>query len=117
MRLRALMTTGTDGGAWTFAVELAAALSRSGSQIDLATIGENLTPAQRAEAEEVPRLRLHEGCCAPEWNEDGRHAVDGTGEWLLGLERSLVIDRWRALGAGHRTDRLDAADRRRGGRV
>ena len=92
MRLRALMTTGTDGGAWTFAMELAAALSRSGSQVYLATMGENLTPAQRADADEVPRLRLHEGRSVPEWNEDDRLAVDQAGEWLLDLERSLGPD-------------------------
>jgi glycogen(starch) synthase len=92
MRLRALMTSGTDGGAWTFAMELASALSRSGSQVDLATQGEGLTPAQRAEAEDVPRLRLHEGRSVPEWNEDDWLAVDQAGEWLLDLERSLGPD-------------------------
>ena len=92
MRVRALMATDTAGGAWTFALELASALSRSGSQIDLATLGRALSPGQRAEAEEVPRLRVHEGSSLLEWREDDWPAVDQAGRWLLDLERRLEPD-------------------------
>src|SRR5262245_47093037 len=92
MRLRALMATDTAGGAWTFALELASALSRSGSQVDLASLGRALSPAQRAEAEEVPRLRVHEGSSHLEWREDDWPAVDRAGRWLLDLERRLGPD-------------------------
>ena len=51
MRVRALMATDTAGGAWTFALELASALSRSGSQIDLATLTVSGTPKPAAKGD------------------------------------------------------------------
>ncbi len=92
MKLRALMTTDTAGGVWTFAMEMASALSRSGSHVDLAAMGDPLTPEQRAEAGEIPRLRVHEGRYRPEWLEDSWLSMDQAGEWLLDLERRVVPD-------------------------
>ena len=92
MKVRTLMTADTVGGVWTFAIELASALSRSGSHVELATMGAPLTPSQRIEAEEIPRLRLHEGHFRLEWMDDSWQSVDQAGAWLLDLERRLSPD-------------------------
>ena len=101
MKLRALMTCDTVGGVWTFVMELASALSRSGSHVELAAMGEPLTPAQRAEAEEIPRLRVHEGRYRSEWMEDSWLSVDQAGEWLLDLERRVEPDVIHLNGYAH----------------
>ena len=95
------MTAETAGGVWTFALELASALSRSGSQIELATMGAPLTASQRTEAGEIPRLRIHEGHFRLEWMDDSWNSVDQAGAWLLDLERRLGPDVVHLNGYAH----------------
>lgn len=95
------MTTETAGGVWTFALELASALSRSGSQVELVTMGTPLTASQRIEADEIPRLRIHEGRSRLEWMDDSRNSVDQGGAWLLDLERRLGPDVVHLNGYAH----------------
>lgn len=101
MKVRTLMTTDTVGGVWTFALELASALSRSGSHVELATMGAPLTFSQRVEAQEIPRLRLHEGHFRLEWMEGSWQSVDQAGAWLLDLERRVMPDVVHLNGYAH----------------
>lgn len=57
-RVRILMTTDAVGGVWRYSVDLADGLSAHGIQTVLAVLGPAANPAQRAEAEAVPGLRL-----------------------------------------------------------
>ncbi|HET9940571.1 MAG TPA: glycosyltransferase [Candidatus Eisenbacteria bacterium] len=86
MRLRILMTADTSVDVWTFAMELATTVAQNGSQVDLALLGDPATPAQRTEADAVPRLHLHEGGYPLEVE------TDQAGEWLMDLERRLSPD-------------------------
>jgi glycogen synthase len=87
MSSRVLVTTDTVGGVWTFAMELGSTLSRAGFEIDLATMGGPVSAAQRAQAEAIPRLRVHESHYRLEWMEESWLSVVEAGEWLLDLER------------------------------
>lgn len=89
MRLRVLMTADTSVDVWTFSMELAATLAQSGSQVELAVLGDPATPAQRAEADAIPRLHLHEGRYPLQWTEESWLSADQAGEWLMDLERRL----------------------------
>ena len=87
MSLRALVTTDTVGGGWTFAMELGTTLSGAGCEIELATLGGPVSASQRAQAEAIPRLRIHESHYRLEWMEESWISVVEAGEWLLDLER------------------------------
>ena len=54
-----LMTADCVGGVWTYALDLARALSARGVSVALATMGRPPSGAQRAEAGSVPGLSLH----------------------------------------------------------
>lgn len=101
MKVRTLMTADTVGGGWTFALELASALIRSGSHVELAAMGAPLTSTQRTEAEEIPRLRVHEGHFRLEWMEGCWQSVDQASAWLLDLERHVVPDVVHLNGYAH----------------
>jgi glycogen(starch) synthase len=92
MSLRVLVTTATVGGVWTFAMELGSTLSRAGFEIELATMGAPVSSVQRAQAEGIPGLRLHESLYRLEWMEESWLSVTEAGEWLLDLERRLGPD-------------------------
>jgi glycogen synthase len=92
MSLRVLVTTDTVGGVWTFVMELGSTLSRAGFEIELATMGAPVSGAQRAQAESIPRLRLHESGYRLEWMEESWLSVTEAGEWLLDLERRHAPD-------------------------
>jgi glycogen synthase len=85
---RVLMTADSVGGVWTFALDLAAALGRDGTGVDLAVMGAPLTPDQRAAADRIPTLTTFEGAFKLEWMEDSRESVEAAGRWLLDLERA-----------------------------
>lgn len=88
---RILMTTDTVGGVWTYALELAACLERCGVGVDLATMGDMPTRAQRDEAKRA-RVRLFTSRFRLEWMRDAWGDVRTSGEWLLDLERELEPD-------------------------
>src|SRR6185312_15025551 len=87
-----LMTADTVGGVWTYAIELAAALAKVGVHTTIATMGEAMRPAQRAQAERVPRLDVIESRFRLEWMDDPWSDVERAGEWLLGLEKKVTPD-------------------------
>jgi glycosyltransferase involved in cell wall biosynthesis len=86
------MTADTVGGVWTYALELCRALARDGVQVELATLGAPLSPAQWVEAGEVPGLSIHESRFQLEWMDDPWEDVRASGEWLLELEARLAPD-------------------------
>jgi glycogen(starch) synthase len=89
---RVLMTADTVGGVWTYALELARALSRHRVQVHLATMGRLPSEAQWREAEGVPGLTLHPSAFQLEWMDAPWDDVARAGEWLLGLEARLAPD-------------------------
>lgn len=89
---RILMTADTIGGVWTYSMELARCLSRSGVETGLATMGERLTHAQRIQVEQIPGLSLFESDFALEWMDDAWTAVERAGRWLLDLETEYRPD-------------------------
>lgn len=87
-----LMTADTVGGVWTYAVELAHALTQRGLRVHLATMGAPVREHQRAQLAAVPGVTLHESEYALEWMPEPWSDVDRAGAWLLSLERTLRPD-------------------------
>ena len=87
--MRVLMTADTVGGVWTYSLELVRALRPFGVEVALATMGEPLTPGQRAEA---AGIEIHESRYRLEWMEDPWRDVAAAGEWLRALEIRLRPD-------------------------
>jgi glycosyltransferase involved in cell wall biosynthesis len=87
-----LMTTDTIGGVWTYALELARALSGHDIQVALATMGAPLGASQRAEVQRIPGLTVCESTFKLEWMEDPWSDVRQAGRWLLQLEEALQPD-------------------------
>ncbi|HEX4448454.1 MAG TPA: glycosyltransferase family 4 protein, partial [Polyangiaceae bacterium] len=103
MPARVLMTADAVGGVWTYAITLARALAALHVRVDLATMGPRPSSAQRAEAQEVPGLSLHESDFALEWMDDPWQDVDHAGRWLLRLERDVGPDLVHLNGYAHGT--------------
>jgi glycogen(starch) synthase len=89
---RILMTADTIGGVWTYAMELAHALSRHQIQIALAVMGAALTSYQRQQCRRIPNLQVYESTYKLEWMEDPWGDIERAGDWLLALERDLAPD-------------------------
>lgn len=87
-----LMTADTVGGVWTYAVELARALTRFGVQVHLATMGGPVKEHRRLQLEGTAGVTLHEGGHALEWMHEPWADVDRAGRWLLDLEEELAPD-------------------------
>ena len=82
---RLLMTTDAVGGVWRYSVDLAAGLADHGVQTVLAVLGPSATPAQRAEAEAVPGLRLVDTGLPLDWTATAPSELDRASERLAGL--------------------------------
>ncbi|MFL5575003.1 MAG: glycosyltransferase family 4 protein [Gemmatimonadaceae bacterium] len=95
------MTADAVGGVWTYALELARTLARRGARVTLATMGTPPSPAQRADADGIAGLRLHESVYRLEWMDEPWEDVERAGEWLLGLERDLAPDVVHLSGYAH----------------
>src|SRR3972149_157789 len=89
---RVLMTADTAGGVWTYAMELAAGLSRAGVGVSIATMGPGLTRPQIKDARAIAGLELYEGGFTLEWQEDPWLNVTLAGDWLLRLEAYIRPD-------------------------
>ena len=87
--MKVLMTTDTVGGVWTYALQLAHALSNYGVEVALASMGPEPSDRQRQQAREVPRLRLFESAYRLEWMDEPWDDVAAAGEWLLDLEQHV----------------------------
>lgn len=89
---RVLLTADTVGGVWTYALELAAALGKSGAKVGLATMGAPLTQGQQQEASRLDNLTIFESSYKLEWMENPWPDVEAAGEWLLSLETAWRPD-------------------------
>lgn len=89
---KVLMTADPIGGVWSYVLELARALAAYGVRIDLATMGQPLSPEQRREAQDEANVTLYESSFKLEWMEDPWGDVAQSGEWLLSLEAKLSPD-------------------------
>ncbi|HEV7519303.1 MAG TPA: glycosyltransferase family 4 protein [Thermoanaerobaculia bacterium] len=89
---KVLMTADTVGGVWTYALDLARALSERGIEVALATMGDPLGAAQRETVERIPRLRLFESTFRLEWMEEPWRDIQKASEWLLRLESRIGPD-------------------------
>ena len=81
-----LMTADTVGGVWTYAIELARALSSAGVQERLATMGGPVKDHTRAQAHAIDGLALHERDFKLEWMQDPWEDIERAGHWLQELE-------------------------------
>lgn len=99
--IRVLMTTGTVGGVWTFAIDLARALGARRVRTVLATMGRLPTDAQRREAQAVPHLELVASEFRLEWMDDPWEHVAAAGDWLLALEGRVEPDVVHLNGYAH----------------
>ena len=96
-----LMTADTVGGVWTYALDLAKALSSRGVATALATMGAPLSPTQREAAGEVKGLTVFESGYKLEWTPDPWDDVARAGAWLLDLERQVKPDLVHLSGYAH----------------
>src|SRR5690349_2448639 len=96
-----LMTADTVGGVWTFALELAKALSSSGIHITLATMGGWTTCAQRAELRKLSDVEVFESRFRLEWMESPWEDVRRAGDWLLRLTNRIAPDVVHLNGYAH----------------
>lgn len=87
--MRILMTADTVGGVWTYAIELAQALTGRGTQVALATMGAPLSVAQHRQADGLKNVIVHESDYRLEWMHEPWDDVSAAGRWLLDIERSF----------------------------
>ncbi|HYD52332.1 MAG TPA: glycosyltransferase family 4 protein [Gemmatimonadaceae bacterium] len=102
------MTADTVGGVWTYALELAGALTEADVEVHLATMGRLPSAAQRDEAAAVAGLVLHESAHRLEWMDDPWDDVARAGEWLLSLESRLAPEVVHLNGYAHAALRFAA---------
>ena len=96
-----LMTADTVGGVWTYALDLAKALSPHGVKTALATMGAPLSPTQREAADEVEGLTVLESNYKLEWMPQPWGDVARGGAWLLDLEEQIKPDLIHLGGYAH----------------
>jgi len=82
--VRLLLTTDTVGGVWTYAIDLARALTLRGVEVTLAATGPALAHERIREAEESG-AELYTREAALEWMDNPWEDVEESGEWLLEL--------------------------------
>ncbi len=99
--IRVLMTADAIGGAWTFALDLARALTPRGVRIALATMGPLPSAAQRRAAASVPNLELFTTEFRLEWMTEPWDDVRAAGEWLVRLEKWVRPDVIHINGFAH----------------
>lgn len=92
MLKRVLMTTDTVGGVWNYSLDLIKGLGDFSIDVELATMGRELTSYQRDLANQIPNLRIHESTFRLEWMDDPWSDIDSAGLWLKNLERKLKPD-------------------------
>jgi glycogen synthase len=86
---RVLMTADAVGGVWTFALELARALSRDGIGVTLAVMGPAPTGDQLADAAGIPGIEIEARPFRLEWMPDAWDDMNRAADWLLGLEHRI----------------------------
>ena len=85
------MTADSQGGVWTYALDLAGALGQHGVEVVLATMGPPLDENQRADADRIG-VAVHESDERLEWKPGPWDEIDRAGEWLLALADEVEPD-------------------------
>jgi len=84
-RLRRILLTGdTEGGVWTFVLELADGLLKRGAEVCLVTFGQTVTAAQKLSAAGVVDLLWLHHPSKLEWMQDPWTDIQQAGYWLRG---------------------------------
>jgi len=87
--MRILMTADPIGGVWRYAMELCGALQPYGVQVMLATLGAEVSAAQRAEVQALPHVELRVGHYRLEWMDSPWESLDEAADWLYSLEHEF----------------------------
>lgn len=99
--MRALMTTDTVGGVWTYAVELCRALEPLGVEVILATMGAPVDDAQREQVSLLRNVIVRESTYKLEWMQEPWDDVARAGQWLLDLANRYRPDVVHLNGYAH----------------
>ena len=99
--MRVLMSADTVGGVWSYALELADALTAHGVETTLAVTGEPLRPEQRRELRRSTVARFFAFSCALEWMPAPRRDLERAGEWLREIEADVRPDVVHLNGYAH----------------
>src|SRR4029078_7861114 len=99
--LRVLMTADTVGGVWTYALQLAKALSPHGVTVSFATMGSPLNREQWQEASRLPNVEVFQSSYRLEWVSDPWSDVAAPEEWLLEWEERTQPDIVHLTGYAH----------------
>lgn len=89
---RVLLTGDAVGGVWRYSLELARGFARAGVHPVLAVLGPAPTPAQQAEAAEIPDLWVMPTGLPLDWTATGEDELRVTGAALAGLAQRLRAD-------------------------
>ncbi|MCA1664635.1 MAG: glycosyltransferase family 4 protein [Myxococcales bacterium] len=89
---RVLMSADTVGGVWSYAIELARALARHGTEVVLAAFGGRASPEQARQAAAVDNLVLFDAPWKCEWMDDPWDDLAHVGDWLLELAARSAPD-------------------------
>lgn len=79
---RILLTGDTEGGVWTFTLELADGLLDRGAEVCLATFGTTVTESQKQSVSEIPGLRWLHHDSKLEWMHEPWADIERAGHWL-----------------------------------
>jgi glycogen(starch) synthase len=85
--MRILMTADTVGGVWTYTVDLARALTETGADVQVATMGRLPDQSQRRAL-----AQIYASSYRLEWEDEPWEDVDRAGAWLLELAETLQPD-------------------------
>src|SRR4051812_33196718 len=99
--MKALITTDTVGGVWTYAMELCRSMQSASVEFALATMGEPPSDSQRREAEHLGNVDVLESRFRLEWMEDPWEDVKRAGNWLLEIEDRVRPDVVHLNGYAH----------------
>jgi glycogen synthase len=89
---RILLTGDTEGGVWTFVLELADGLLTRGVEVCLATFGQRVTASQKLSAAGVLGLVWVHHASKLEWMQDPWADIKQAGYWLRGTARGWKPD-------------------------
>jgi glycogen synthase len=82
---RILLTGDTEGGVWTFTLQLADGLLNRGVDVCLATFGTTVTEPQKSSASEIAGLHWFHHNSKLEWMHEPWADVERAGHWLRGV--------------------------------
>jgi glycogen synthase len=89
---RILLTGDTEGGVWTFTLELANGLLERGADVCLATFGPSVSESQKWRASEIPGLHWLHHNSKLEWMREPWADIERAAHWLKDIARQWQPD-------------------------